>query len=73
MLFEFEGVQNGEYTISIYHDENKNGELDKNMYGMPIEPYGVSKEGKSMFGPPNYKDALFAVKDINVSLKITLD
>ena len=73
MVFEFEGVPNGEYTISIYHDKNKNGELDKNLMGIPLEPYGVSKDGKSMFGPPNYKDALFAVENSNVSLKITLD
>ena len=73
IVFEFEGVPNGEYTISIYHDKNKNGELDKNLMGIPIEPYGVSKDGKSMFGPPNYKDALFAVENSNVSLKITLD
>ena len=73
MIFEFEEVPNGEYTISIYHDMNKNGELDKNLMGIPIEPYGVSKEGKSMFGPPSYKDALFTVENINVELKISLD
>ena len=73
MIFEFEAVPNGEYTISIYHDMNKNGELDKNLMGIPNEPYGVSKEGKSMFGPPSYKDALFTVENINVDLKISLD
>jgi len=73
MIFEFEEVPNGEYTISIYHDMNENGELDKNLMGIPNEPYGVSKEGKSMFGPPSYQDALFTVENINVDLKISLD
>ena len=73
MIFEFEEVPNGEYTISIYHDMNENGELDKNLMGIPNEPYGVSKEGKSMFGPPSYKDALFTVENMNVDLKISLD
>ena len=73
MIFEFEAVPNGEYTISIYHDMNENGELDKNLMGIPNEPYGVSKEGKSMFGPPSYQDALFTVENINVDLKISLD
>jgi uncharacterized protein (DUF2141 family) len=73
MLFEFDGVPNGEYTISIYHDENANGELDKNFMGIPNEPYGVSKEGKSMFGPPSYKEALFAIENNNISLSIALD
>ena len=73
MVFEFEGVPNGEYTISIYQDMNKNGELDKNLMGMPIEPYGVSKEGRSMFGPPNYNDAKFTLAKENTRLSIRLD
>lgn len=71
--FEFEGIPNGEYTISIYHDENENGELDKNFIGIPSEPYGVSLEGKSMFGPPSYKDARFTLDNENVRLTISLD
>jgi len=71
--FEFEDVPNGEYTISIYHDENENGKLDKNFIGIPSEPYGVSLEGKSMFGPPSYKDAMFTLENENARLIISLD
>lgn len=71
--FEFAGVPNGEYTVSIYHDENENGELDKNFIGIPDEPYGVSLEGKSMFGPPSYKDARFTLENNNARLIISLD
>jgi len=71
--FEFEDVPNGEYTISIYHDENENGELDKNFIGIPDEPYGVSREGRSMFGPPNYDDAKFILANENAKLIISLD
>lgn len=71
--FEFEGIPNGEYTISIYHDENENGELDKNFMGIPNEPYGVSLKGKSMFGPPSYKDARFTLDNENARLIISLD
>jgi uncharacterized protein (DUF2141 family) len=72
MTFELE-VPNGEYTVSVMHDENKNGELDKNFMGIPSEPYGISMEGKSMFGPPVYDDAVFAVADKNVKLTIKID
>jgi uncharacterized protein (DUF2141 family) len=71
--FEFDGVPNGEYTISIYHDVNMNGELDKNFIGIPNEPYGVSQEGRSMFGPPNYSDAKFSIANENTRLVISLD
>ncbi len=72
MIFELE-VPNGDYTISVMHDENKNGELDSNFMGIPTEPYGISMDGKSMFGPPSYEDALFAIADKNVKLTIKID
>jgi len=72
MTFEFE-VPNGEYTISVMHDINKNGELDANFMGIPSEPYGISMDGRSMFGPPSYKDALFTVADKNLKLTIKID
>ncbi len=72
LVFEFAGMPDGEYTVSVIHDENGNGELDKNFIGIPSEPYGISKEGKSNFGPPNYGKALFTVGNSNISLSISL-
>jgi len=72
MLFEFENVTPGDYTISVIHDKNTNGELDKNFIGIPSEPYGISMDGKSSFGPPNYEDAVFKVKDQNLTATISL-
>ncbi len=72
MTFELE-IPNGDYTISVMHDENKSGDLDTNFMGIPTEPYGISIDGKSMFGPPNYEDALFTIADKNVKLTIEID
>lgn len=72
MIFELE-VPNGEYTISVMHDLNKNGSLDKNFMGIPSEPYGISKSGKSMFGPPSYSDALFSVSEMKTEITINID
>lgn len=68
----FEGVTEGTYTVSVIHDENGNGKLDTNFMGIPSEPYGISKEGKSMFGPPSYEKAKFVVKAEDVDLTISL-
>jgi uncharacterized protein (DUF2141 family) len=73
LVFEFTGVPNGDYTVSLYHDVNANGELDKNFMGIPDEPYGVSNEGRRMFGPPSYSGALFKIEDYNVRLRISLE
>ena len=52
----------GEYALLIYHDENENGKLDKNVFGMPKERYGFSN---NEFGPhgskPKFEKALFKV------------
>ena len=33
----------GEYAIAVYHDINDNKKLDKNLFGIPTEPYGFSQ------------------------------
>jgi len=72
MKFVFNDVPPGRYTISVVQDKNANGKLDKNMIGIPTEPYGISMEGKNMFGPPTYDKAVFEVKEDNLSLTINL-
>ena len=51
----------GEYAVSIFYDVNANGELDTNFIGIPKEPVALSNNAKAKFGPPKYKDALFAL------------
>lgn len=72
LVFEFE-VPNGAYTVRVMHDENKSGDLDKNFLGIPLEPYGISMEGKSKYGPPTYEDAVFSITNKNVKLTIQVD
>lgn len=52
----------GEYGIKLYHDANSNGEMDRNMMGMPMELYGFSGN-KGRRGPPPWADAVFVVED----------
>lgn len=60
----------GEYAISIYHDENDNGELDSNWLGIPNEPFACSNGAKGRFGPPKWVDAVFTVKGTAVTQNI---
>lgn len=46
-------------AVSIYHDENDNGKLDTNFFGVPKEGVGVSNNAKGNMGPPKFKDALY--------------
>ncbi len=46
----------GKYGIALYHDENKNGTLDKNFVGAPKEPFAFSNNIKPKFSAPTFED-----------------
>lgn len=56
-------LPDGEYALSIFHDENNNGILDTNFIGMPKEAFGFSMNPKVYFGPPSFKKARFKLSD----------
>ncbi len=67
----FEGIEKGEYAISIYQDENLNGVMDKNFFGIPSEDYMASNNEKGSFGPPKYAKAKFIVSgNSKIEIKI---
>ncbi len=53
-------VQPGTYAIAVFHDRNGNGRLDRNLLGLPAEPYGFSNNVGRM-GVPNFGAALVTV------------
>ena len=56
------GLAPGAYVIAAFHDEDRDGELNTNLLGMPMEGYGFSNEARGMFGPPGFDAAAFAIK-----------
>jgi uncharacterized protein (DUF2141 family) len=69
---EFIDVAPGEYALSVFHDENDNGELDTGFMGIPKEPFGASNDARGRFGPPKFDDARFQVDDGVVELTVNL-
>lgn len=67
----FKNVKAGTYAVSVIHDQNSDGELDKGMFGIPTEPYGFSNDATGSFGPPTYEDSSFdfsGTKTIEITL-----
>ncbi len=61
----------GDYAVSLIHDENGNGKLDKNLFGIPTEGVGFSQNPKLSFGPPTYAASRFDVAgDTNETIKL---
>jgi uncharacterized protein (DUF2141 family) len=69
----FENLPYGSYGVSLYHDENANGKMDKNVMGIPKEAYGFSNNAKGFFGKPSYKDVVFQLNSAEKQITINLN
>lgn len=72
MKIVFENVKAGSYAISAIHDENENGELDSNFFGMPKEGFGFGNDAIGSFGPPSFEKATVTVPKQNISFAVSL-
>ncbi len=52
----FEGLEAGQYAVSVYHDENENWDLDRNWIGIPKERFGFSNNARAKFSPPTFEE-----------------
>ncbi len=68
----FSDLATGRYALSAYHDLNDNGKLDRGLFGIPKEPYGFSRDARSNSGPPEFRDAAFALGDAATPVVVTL-
>ena len=68
-----DGIEHGEYAIAVFHDENDNGELETNIFGIPTEPYCFSGSGHSKWKPPVFRDAKFIVSADGTTLNLRLE
>jgi len=73
VLWKINDISYGDYGIAVFHDENKNGKMDKNSLGIPSEAYGFSNNVRVTFGPPTWEKAKFVVKppstDVSIEVK----
>lgn len=67
-----ENIPYGIYGISVFHDENADGKLKKNFFGIPGEGIGVSRNPTIRFGPPRFKEAKFTLDSNEQRLAITI-
>ena len=54
-------VPDGTYAVQAFHDENRNGKVDRGLFGIPREGIGFSNDAPIHFGPPSWKDANFTM------------
>jgi len=70
-VFKIKNISEGEYAVAIYHDKNTDGECNRNLIGIPKEPYGFSNNYKPLFSAPDFKDCLLNIKsDTTISINL---
>ncbi|MFQ5562046.1 MAG: DUF2141 domain-containing protein [Parvularculaceae bacterium] len=63
----------GEYAIAIYHDKNANKKLDKGAFGIPSEPWGLSRNPRIRLRKPRVEEALIKVAPEGSKVEISLN
>ena len=51
----------GEWAVALMQDTNNNGEVDRNVLGIPNEPYAFSNNVRPRFSAPKFEDCKFRV------------
>lgn len=56
---EIANLKFGTYALAIYQDVNSSGKIDKNLIGIPTEPYAFSNNYKPTIKAPGFADCSF--------------
>jgi uncharacterized protein (DUF2141 family) len=68
----FHGLPQGVYAVSVRHDENSNGKLDKNLVGIPKEGYGASNNPPKRLRAPGFEEAKLTLGDTAEVIEVRL-
>lgn len=68
----FTNIPDGTYAVSVFHDEDNDGELATNLLGIPKEDTGSSNNAPARFGPSKWADAKFEIKGEKIKQTIKL-
>ena len=66
-------IDYGTYAVSVYHDENNNGKLDKKWKLIPSEGFGTSNNARKAKEGPKYEFSTFEVNADSISIMVKLE
>src|SRR5687767_7001429 len=62
----------GRYAAGVLHDENRNGDMDKGLAGIPLEGYGVTNNPKPRLRKATFEEATFDLPPEGAELTISV-
>ena len=73
VVIRIDSLSYGYYAVKVFHDENRNEEIDTNFLGIPTEDYGYSNDASAWFGPPSWDNAKFLLDKDHLTMEISVD
>lgn len=61
-----------DYAVAVLHDINNNGDLDRNFFGIPTEPFAFSGRIQSSWRAPRFDEVKFRINHYNQTLRLHL-
>jgi uncharacterized protein (DUF2141 family) len=52
----------GRYALESFQDINANGKMDTDWLGLPLEPYGFSRDARPFLSKPGFNAVAFVIK-----------
>jgi uncharacterized protein (DUF2141 family) len=68
----FKNIPFGEYAIAVFLDQNNNGKLDNNLFGIPKEKYGFSNNILPAIRSATFDEAKFHLENDKTTIEISL-
>lgn len=72
MHVRFPNLPPGLYAVTVYHDEDDDGKLDRTLLGIPTEGYGFSNDVHVLLGPPSFTAAAVMLGAEDKGITITM-
>lgn len=69
----FKDIPEGTYVATSFLDADNDGQLGRDMMGIPNELFAISNNPVIVMGPPSFKDSAFEVKgDTTIEIELKL-
>lgn len=72
MVYRFRKIVHGKYSFIVFHDENDNDKLDKDLFDSPLEGFGYSNNPKIKKQKPTFKESVFDFKENDKTIVVEM-
>lgn len=68
----FEDLAPGPYAVAFFHDEDGDNTFAQNVFGMPHEGFGFSRDAAVLFSAPDFSDAAVEVPEDGARITVRM-